>query len=91
MPFTDVSVLAESRVAPRYASNYSIDVREVSAGMAGSKEKFFNPPDENGVGWNRGQTTATGTLSPFGSPRDPRPVQCYFDRTLSLAETGQID
>src|SRR5262245_49304852 len=29
VPFTDVSVLDENRIAPRYASNYSIDVREV--------------------------------------------------------------
>src|SRR5262245_10698411 len=44
LPFTDVSVLDENRIAPRYASNYSIAVREVSAGIAGSKENFFNPP-----------------------------------------------
>src|SRR5262245_48552142 len=41
--FTDVSVLDENRIAPRYAPNYSIAVREVSAGIAGGKENFFNP------------------------------------------------
>src|SRR5262245_8274669 len=42
--FTDVSVLDENRIAPRYAPNYSIAVTEVSAGIAGSKENFFDPP-----------------------------------------------
>src|SRR5262245_4871498 len=44
VPFTDASVLEENRIAPRYASSYSIAVKEVAAEIAGNKENFFNPP-----------------------------------------------
>jgi len=36
-------------------------------------------------------TVDPGTLSPFGSPREPCRLQCYFLPIQCLAETVQID
>src|SRR5262245_21329800 len=72
--FTDVSVLDENCIAP---PNYSIAVREVSAGIAGGKENFFNP-------LRCDCTPSLSFLSIFGGGRERRRLE---SQQQTVAET----